>query len=255
MAPTTPSASHDAAVAELATELRQVRAELDALKGRRRAGRRTLAAGLVALSALAAAGLAHASTLTDGLYVFVANEPAVATEINANFSTLRQYLRNKVGQDLTSQNVAVPGTLSAGATTVGSLSTGGSVSAGSLTVSGATVLSGTTVYNGYELSCGESSFSSSLNGFAFCCQLNVRNGETKCNLATTGGATSWSGSSFVYPNLGATTLGRYHLSCVAGAPGANYPFCCRMDALTGSTVCGQGNSYTLGSAGNSSVPF
>ncbi|MBX7100172.1 MAG: hypothetical protein K1X89_20825 [Myxococcaceae bacterium] len=245
----TPSTPPDAAVAQLRTEVEALRAELEALRSRRLASRRKGALALVAVGALAAAGLAHASTLTDGLYVFVANEPAVASEINTNFSTLRQYLRNKVGNDLLSQNVAVPGTLSAGATTVSSFTTGGSVSAGSLNVTGTTSLAG------YQLSCGESSYTTTLAGYAFCCQLNERTGETKCNVATNGNGATWSSTSFGYPNLGATTPGRYHLSCVAGAPGANFPFCCRMDANTGATVCGQGNSYNLGSSGNSSVPF
>jgi hypothetical protein len=109
---------------------------------------------------------------------------------------------------------------------------------------------------GYELSCGESSFLTTFQGYAFCCQINVRNGETRCNLATNTPATTWSATSFIYPNMTATTLGHYHLSCVAGTPSANFPFCCRMDANTGATQCGQGANYGLGATPTlATVPF
>jgi hypothetical protein len=109
-----------------------------------------------------------------------------------------------------------------------------------------------TTETAYELSCGEASFSGGLQGNPFCCRINVRDGAVSCAVATSSNGTSWGGASG-YPTLGSTTLGRYHVSCVAGAPGANFPFCCRINANTGSTICGQGNNYSLGSSGNATV--
>jgi len=108
---------------------------------------------------------------------------------------------------------------------------------------------------GFMLSCGHASYLGSLQGFPFCCRMNVSNGDTTCNLSTSAQGTSWSASVFGYPGLGATTQGRYFLSCVAGAPGANFPFCCRINVNSGAATCGQGTTYGLGAAAQVNVPF
>jgi hypothetical protein len=106
---------------------------------------------------------------------------------------------------------------------------------------------------GYELSCGESSYSGGLQGNPFCCRVNEYNGEVICAMASNPNPLTWGNAAFAYSGMGATTPGRYGLSCVAGAPGANYPFCCRINKNTGSAFCGQGSSYALGSSGNVTV--
>lgn len=97
---------------EVLAELSQLRAEVAALKAPP-TPRKTR--WVVAMTVAAVSTAAFASTLTDGLYVFGANEPAVASEVNANFSQLRTWLRNKVGADLNSTSIATPGGISAGA--------------------------------------------------------------------------------------------------------------------------------------------
>jgi hypothetical protein len=130
-----------------------VQAQLDELRrevAELRARRRTQARWAVVTVLVASA--AWASTRTDGLWVFDPDAPAQASEVNDNFSQVRTWLRNKVGTDLNSGNVAVPGNLSVGGSvsfgnlSVGTLAVTGSVGSlpvnGNITVNGSQTVSG-----------------------------------------------------------------------------------------------------------------
>jgi hypothetical protein len=235
---------------------------------------------------LVASALVIASVAWGQLTVFAQDTPAIASQVNGNFNQLK----SKVGP-VTTQQVTLTGDtqLVAGSSGRAALASAnvafgvpiievqhtnqtqgvglgwasvfatGSSADVSLTLSpkgNGRVIVNELVANtesAFELSCGEASYLSSLQGTPFCCRINVRDGAVTCTLASNANGGAWGGGTFVYPGMTATTAGRYHLSCVAGAPGANFPFCCRINANTGSTVCGQGNSYGLGSSGNATV--
>jgi hypothetical protein len=114
----------------LATEVAELRRQLAGLQAAKARRNRWLIAG-----ALLVGGTAFASTLTDGLYVFAPNTPALASEINANFNQLRTWMRNKVGMDLNSADIVGPGNISAAgamsaASWSGPLNAAGNVSVG-----------------------------------------------------------------------------------------------------------------------------
>lgn len=114
----------------VAEELAQLKAEVAELKAAKTRRHRWLVAAVIL-----AGTAAFASTLTDGLYVFAPDTPALATEVNANFNQLRTWMRNKVGMDLNSSNILAPGNISAtgtmsAASWSGPLSAPGNVSVG-----------------------------------------------------------------------------------------------------------------------------
>jgi hypothetical protein len=260
-------------VESLVSEVQELRARVASMERRRRWSFGML--GVLVLAVLSsrvslASGSACSETLPGLLTPFCPDEPAQALVVNQNYRELIRLVETKVGT-VSIASGATPGAAGTGSISTASLTTPGALSAGSLSVGpvSATSLSATSVSatsanlqsltaaseTGFVLSCAEASVLNGLQGFPFCCRMNVANGDTTCNLATGSSGASWAASSVGYPGLGATTTGRYSLSCVAGAPGANFPFCCRLNANSGAVQCGQGNTYSLGSTGLANVPF
>lgn len=136
---------------DVQAQLDELRREVAELRRRRRGLARWVAVTVLV------AGVAWASTRTDGLWVFDPDSPALASEVNDNFAQLRTWLRNKVGTDLNSGNVAIPGNLSVGGSvsfgtlSVGTLAVTGSV--GNLPVNGNLSVSGTTTLGVQQKDC------------------------------------------------------------------------------------------------------
>src|SRR3954468_6510170 len=95
-------------IENIAAQLAELRAEVAELKATKTRRHRWLVAAVLLFGTVA-----FASTLTDGLYVFAPNTPALASELNANFNQLRTWMRNKVGMDLNSTDIVGPGNISA----------------------------------------------------------------------------------------------------------------------------------------------
>ncbi len=254
----------------LLSEVESLRARVVVLERRRRFWSVAIVGVLVTVGLTSrvsfASGSACSEVLPGLLTPFCADEPAMASVVNQNYRELIKLVETKVGSISIGSGVA-PGAAGTGSISAASLTTTGAVSGGSLTTTGA-VSAGTVLANsatiqslnavsesGYMLSCGHGSYLGSVQGNPFCCRMNVSNGDTTCNVSTNANGSAWSTTSFAYPGLGATTTARYTLACNAGEPGANFPFCCRMNVNTGAATCGQGNNYALGSAGQANVPF
>lgn len=259
----------DASVEVLVSEVKELRARVALLERRRRRWSVGVLSALVLVGLSSrvsfASGSACGETLPGLLTPFCPDEPAQSAVVNQNFRELIRLVETKVGA-LGVPSGTTPGAAGSGSISTTTLTTTGALSAGSLSTGAvsATSLNSTsatigtlnaTSQPGFELSCGEAAYLGSTQGNPFCCRINVSTGDTTCNLATNAPGTTWSPSVINYPGLSATTTGRYSLSCVAGAPGANFPFCCRINVNNGAVTCGQGNNYSLGSAGQSIVPF
>ncbi len=260
-------------VESLVSEVQELRARVASMERRRRWSFGML--GVLVLAVLSsrvslASGSACSETLPGLLTPFCPDEPAQALVVNQNYRELIRLVETKVGT-VSIASGTTPGAAGTGSISTASLTTPGALSAGSLSVGpvSATSVSATSVSatsanlqsltaaseTGFVLSCGEASYVGGLQGNPFCCRMNVANGDTTCNISTGPNGVAWSATAFGYPGLGATTTGRYSLSCVAGAPGASFPFCCRLNANSGAVQCGQGNTYSLGSTGLANVPF
>lgn len=251
------------------SEVESLRARVALLERRRRLWSLTVVGVLVAVGLTSrvsfASGAACNEVLPGLLTPFCPDEPAMASVVNQNYRELIKLVETKVGSISIDAGVAPAaagtGSISAASVTTSGAVNAGSVSAGSMTTPSLSVTSATiqslnaASENGFVLSCGHGSYLGGVQGNPFCCRMNVSNGDTSCNLATNANGSAWSTSGTVYPGLGATTTGRYTLACNAGEPGANFPFCCRMNVNTGSVSCGQGNNYALGSSGQANVPF
>ena len=253
----------------LVSEVQALRARVALLERRRRRWSVGVLAALVLVGLSArvsfASGSACGETLPGLLTPFCPDEPAQAAVVDQNYRELIRLVETKVGA-LGVASGATPGAAGSGSISTTTLTTTGALNSASLSTGAVTATSvnstaatiGTlnvTSQPGFELSCGEASYLGGIQGNPFCCRINVSTGDTTCNLSTGANGTTWSASIINYPGLSATTTGRYALSCVAGAPGANYPFCCRINVNNGAVTCGQGNTYSLGSAGQVSVPF
>ena len=258
-----------ASVEVLVSEVQALRARVALLERRRRRWSVGVLGALVLVGLSArvsfASGSSCSETLPGLLTPFCPDEPAQAAVVNQNYRELIRLVETKVGA-LGVASGTTPGAAGSGSISTASLTTTGALSSGSLTSGSvsATSLNSTTAtigtlnvtsQPGFELSCGEASYLGATQGNPFCCRINVSTGDTTCNLSTVSNGTTWSASVINYPGLSATTTGRYSLSCVAGAPGANYPFCCRINVNNGAVTCGQGNTYSLGSAGQVNVSF
>lgn len=252
----------------LLSEVDSLRARVALLERRRRLWSLGIVGVLVAVGLTShvslASGAACNEVLPGLLTPFCPDEPAMASVVNQNYRELIKLVETKVGSISIDAGVA-PGAAGTGAISSASLTTGG-ITAGALSATSVTTptLNATTATiqtlnaaseTGFVLSCGHGAYLGSVQGNPFCCRMNVSNGDTTCNVATSANGGTWSTSAFAYPGLGATTTGRYALACNAGEPGANFPFCCRLNVNTGAATCGQGNSYSLGSNGLSNVPF
>ncbi|MBM4779726.1 MAG: hypothetical protein GQE15_18635 [Archangiaceae bacterium] len=251
------------------SEVESLRARVALLERRRRHWSLLVVAVLVGVGLFSrvsfASGSACSEVLPGLLTPFCADEPAMASAVTQNYRELIKLVELKVGTISVASGVA-PGAAGTASIATAGLNTSGNVTAGSMNTGSlsATSLSATSANiqtltavseNGYVLSCGHASYLGSVQGNPFCCRMNVSNGDTVCNVATNANGSAWSTTSFAYPGLAATTTARYTLACNAGEPGANFPFCCRMNVNTGAATCGQGNSYSLGSSGQANVPF
>lgn len=268
----------------LVAEVKELRSRLQEVESRRPRRQQWLVLGL------AVAGIAGVAW--GQLTTFNADTPALASEVNGNFGLLKAWIEAKVGPVTTPVNGPQVATIRSPSGAPKALNVIGDANYGEAIVDvrhsnqtqgvgigwAAVFATGTasdvnlnlaakgagrvvasefqaaTEY-GIQLSCGEASYSGGLQMHPFCCRIDIRTGATNCLIASNPGGTTWPSPSFGYPNFGATTPGRWSLSCVAGAPGASFPFCCRMDMNSGVTQCGQGNSYALGSAGNSGLSW
>lgn len=251
------------------SEVELLRARVALLERRRRLWSLGVVGVLVAVGLTSrvsfASGAACNEVLPGLLTPFCPDEPAISSVVNQNYRELIKLVETKVGSISIDAGVA-PGAAGTGSISAASVTTSGAVNAGSVSAGSMTTpsLSATSATiqtlnavseNGFVLSCGHASYLGGVQGNPFCCRMNVSNGDTSCNLATNANGSAWSTSGSAYPGLGATTTARYTLACNAGEPGANFPFCCRMNVNTGSVSCGQGNSYSLGSSGQTTVPF
>lgn len=250
-------------VEALVSELESLRARVGQLERRRRLWSVAVVGALVAVGLTSRVSLASGSACNEvlpGLLTpFCPDEPAMASVVNQNYRELIKLVETKVGSISIDAGVA-PGAAGTGSISAASV-TSGTITAGAMTATtfnatSASIQSLSAVSeSGFMLSCGHAAYLGGVQGNPFCCRMNVSNGETLCNLSTNASGTAWSTTSFGYPGLGATTTARYGLMCNAGAPGANFPFCCRINVNTGATTCAQGNAYTLGSTGQTNVTF
>jgi hypothetical protein len=253
----------------LISEVQSLRARVATLERRRRRWSVGVVAVLVAVGLSSRVSLASGSScgevLPGLLTPFCPDEPALSAVVNQNYRELIRLVETKVGSISVASGVA-PGAAGSAAITTSSVTATGAITsntlnAGTVTASlfsatAASIQSLNVVSeSGFMLSCGTGSYLTGLNGNPFCCRMNVSNGDTTCNLATNGNGSAWSTTVFGYPGLSGPTIGRYALACNGGEPGANFPFCCRINVNTGSVTCGQGNSYSLGSSGQANVPF
>lgn len=253
----------------LLSEVESLRARVAVLERRRRLWSLAVVGVLVAVGLTSrvsfASGAACNEVLPGLLTPFCPDEPAMASVVNQNYRELIKLVETKVGSISIDAGVA-PGAAGTGSISTTSVNTSGAVTAGSLSAGSITTSSFSTASaniqslnavseSGYMLSCGHGSYLGSVQGNPFCCRMNVSNGDTVCNISTNANGSAWSTTSIAYPGLGATTTARYALACNAGEPGANFPFCCRMNVNSGVATCGQGTNYALGSAGQANVPF
>lgn len=254
----------DAALIHELGALRERLTKLEAQNVRRRRFGMVVAAAAVVLTA----GFALASApCANGIpFCFVEGDPALATEVNANFAALKTWLEAKVGAtgtlampntDVTTNRVVArnyaPIYSDWGSTTLGAggasivndgsayraLMVVGNTSAGGarvvklfddVVIGSSLQVNGPVVSEGYQISCGHGT-----NGyhFAFCCRMNIRNGATECKHGTTVGFPNWNNTTTPFT---ADASGHYSLSCIGHISNANWPLCCRT-AADGSTAC------------------
>ena len=291
------SSTESKSVEALVAEVKALRERVQQLEARRKVRARWVVAGV-----LLVAGAASAQLVT-----FQADSPAVASDVNANFTLLRQWLEAKVGtvtvpagapgsQPITANNAQLTATTLLGDTRVSAGTGNRAMLVTATTPYGSPIVDirhenqtqgvgigwsavfatgsaadvplnlfgkGTgkvvvadlqaVLETGFQTSCIPSAtLSGSLQGFPFCCRINTRDGAVSCSQGNAGG-TAWAAPQ-PYAALGATAPGRYALNCVAGSPGANFPYCCRTNVNSGSVTCGQGSTYAMGTNGTSS-PF
>jgi hypothetical protein len=115
---------------EVLTELREVRqrlAELESRAERRKGPPRARLFAIVAVAALFGAGVASAANgaCPNGLPVcFAQNTPALASDVNLNFATLKEWLETKVGQVDAGVIIAAPARIQTGSTSNASAAVG-----------------------------------------------------------------------------------------------------------------------------------
>lgn len=239
-------------VSALIARLDQLEAEVRRLRKRR------AVATLFAVACLGVVGTALAANgnCPNGLpFCFSANSPALASEVNHNFSQVKEWLEAKVGAvgapvtvsgattvsttslsttSLTTSSISVTGTASTAAVSTGTLSATGASTFADVTLNGAVT------DTGFQTTCAETE-----PGwlFPYCCRINVRTGATSCRISTNSTFSAVGGNP-VGP-FGATTPGRYSLSCMRGVNNANFPGCCRTNQNTGTVECAFSNNWQL----------
>ena len=186
-------------------------------------------------------------------YCFAPGSPAIADNINHNFAQLKEWLEGKVGSissngitataPATFTNTATfsSATFNSAATFNSSLTANGASSMNSLNVtgsSGITVTNDLTARNvyqqGYRLSCaaGVTNYY-----WEYCCRISIRTGGTDCRIGSSSGWTTLAAP------FSASANGSYSLSCAPGVVGLTFPFCCRINDVTGATECARWNAW------------
>lgn len=252
-------------------ELRELRARVAMLERRPRL-RPWIIAGAVAGAMVGVSALGASVACPNGIpYCFQPNDPALASEINADFAALKTYLEAKVGatgplatpsNDISTHNVTASGTVSANLVAAYSYSppytswssvpqgAGGAAIQNDNNAYKALMLVGNTSAGGsrkirmfddvdvsgnFTMNGYEVSCAGGRSGyhFGFCCRMNIRTGATDCKNGT---ATNFSGWSAAPAPFTAGPDGHYSLSCAGTIDSANWPICCRASA-DGTTAC------------------
>jgi hypothetical protein len=261
---------NDDAVLKELQELRNRLAEVE----RRPRMRPWMIAGAVAGVMVAVNALAS-SVCPNGIpYCFNANEPALASEVNADFAALKTWLEAKVGAtgalatpspDITTRNInagVITANMSNALAYSPAYSTWGTYATGA---GGATIVNDNNVSNYRALVIqGNNSAGGThkikmlddvdVNGvvtstaydvtcaggrsnyhYAFCCRMNIRTGLTQCKNASNSQFTSWDANTLTTP-FSAGPDGHYSLDCTGTIDNVNWPVCCRA-AADGTVQC------------------
>lgn len=264
-------------LAQEVEQLRQRLAELEQERHAERRARQALRRRSLLVAAVAVAGVAGvalaSSPCANGLpFCFAPNEPALASEVNANFAALKTWLEAKVGGtgtvaapngDITTGRISTSSiapryqnwnSFAVGAGGAGvvnddanykALMVVGNTSAGSdrkvniyddLAVNSDVSVGASLTVNGAFVRSGyQVACAAGESGyhFGFCCRINVRTGAAECRNGVDTGFSSWGG---VQALFAATTEGHYSLSCIGHRSSANWPLCCRTNNA-GTTEC------------------
>ena len=89
----------------------------------------------------------------------------------------------------------------------------------------------------YQIECIEGMIGGTFGG---CIRMNVQDGSTEAKGTTSWALGGWSAGGAPFT---ASTPGYYSLSCTPGVSGGNFPWCCRTDAISGTTECKRSNSW------------
>lgn len=250
--------------------LEALEAELLQLKHERRRTRRVLSLAVV-LGALTWVGTSFAA---NGLcpngypFCFAPDTPATASQVNHNFSQIKEWLENKVGT--VGQPTRVPGAATFDSTVT---------VAGTTTLTGALVANGTSAFNAAATFSGNATFGSpvtfnnatNLAGnfqrggyvascslgvpgrhFSYCCRTDQRNGATQCKLATGWNLSGWGGAINLFAASG---NGNYALTCIPGLDNVVFPSCCRTETNSGAVECRQFGAWDLSNNTFAGSPF
>lgn len=221
----------------------------------RRLHRRLGIAAVLATTLGVGSALAANGNCPNGLpFCFTADEPARASDVNHDFSQLKEWLEAKAGP-ITGNGITTTSAASftGGLTAVGvTLSGATSLNSGASVTGGRLIVNGGLTSTGYQASCAEGDGSVNAMGSPYCCRINVRTGATSCKLATTGGLAAWVNGIDPFT---ASTEGFYSLSCYRGIGGLNFPGCCRTDLNSGTVECRVALNWQLTSWANGANPF
>jgi hypothetical protein len=207
-------------------------------------------------------------------YCFNANEPALASEVNADFAALKTWLEAKVGAtgalaspspDITTRNInagvitanmddalaysppySTWGTYATGAGGATIVNDNATANYKALVIQGNNSAGGThkikmlddVDVNGVVTANGyDVTCAGGRSGYhyAFCCRMDIRTGYAQCKNGTNQNWAGWDGNTVTSP-FAASTPGRYSIDCTGTIDNVNWPICCR-GAADGTVQC------------------
>lgn len=150
-------------LSDLQQELTQLRERVSALEARD-ARRRRWILGLVAASfVMAPLAIAANGNCPNGLpNCFVANNPALAAQVNHNFAQLKEWLELKVGTVATNVTISTPTTINSTLDVPGAVANGGNITASGALSARSMTIATTANVNGAFSAIGASSIGSTL---------------------------------------------------------------------------------------------
>lgn len=243
--------------------LEVLEAEVRKLNAERRRTRRVLSLAVV-VGALSWVGTSFAA---NGLcpngypFCFVADTPATATEVNHNFSQIKEWLEAKVGTVGQPTRVASAATFDSTVTVTNTTTLNGVLSA-----NGTATFGNTATFNGVTTLNNAATFNNSANftgnfqrggsiavcalgtpgrQFSYCCRADQRTGATQCKIASNWNMGAWGGAVNLFSAGG---NGNYTLSCIQGIDNVVFPSCCRTESNSGAVECRQFSAWDLSSS-------